>query len=118
MSRKRYSVEQWCAWFEEHSASGLTVEQFCRSKGTTANTFYKWRRRLAQEPSEVELSGARGAGSAKKEPPAAAFVSVVTSTAPVHVEIQLPAGASVTVPNDAETLRPILQVLVEIGASS
>lgn len=49
MSRKRFTGDQWRTWFEEFDQSGLTVAKFCQLKGTTANTFYNWRRRLRDE---------------------------------------------------------------------
>ena len=50
MSRKRFTIDQWRVWFEEFDRGGLTVQQFCDSKGTTPNTFYNWRRRLREKP--------------------------------------------------------------------
>jgi hypothetical protein len=46
MSSQRYSADHWRSWFEEFDRIGLTVEHFCRLKGSTANTFYLWRKKL------------------------------------------------------------------------
>lgn len=39
-AKRRFSAEHKEAWLEEFDRSGLTVERFCKSKGTTARTFY------------------------------------------------------------------------------
>lgn len=49
MKRKRHSVEQWVEWLREQPGSGLSVEAFCRNKDVSTNSFYVWRRKLAQE---------------------------------------------------------------------
>jgi hypothetical protein len=35
-----------------------------------------------------------------------------------HIEIRLPEGASISLPNEVSSLKPILQTLAEIGANS
>ena len=42
--------QSWRARIEQQSASGLTVAAFCRQRGIAGNSFYAWRRRLADEP--------------------------------------------------------------------
>ena len=100
MGRKRFTAEQWQAWFEEFEQSGLTVQQFCKAKGTTANTFYNWRRRLSS-----------GNG--------ATFVSVlpVAAAAAEPIEVDLPCGATIRVPSSRHSLQPLLEVLLELGAA-
>ena len=92
MTKKRFSADQWREWFLEFEQCGLTVQQFCDSKETTANTFYKWRRKL-------------------KEQPESTFVPLVMPEA--HVEFEFPGGVVGRVRNDAESLRPILSLLLE-----
>jgi len=101
MSRKRFTVDQWRAWFDEFEGCDLTVQQFCDSKGTTPNTFYNWRRRLREE-SVAENSGRNS------------FVSVKLASSPV--EIELGEGVMARVSNDHHSLRPILEVLRELKA--
>ena len=45
------------------------------------------------------------------------FVSVTVTGSPV-VEISMPCGATIRVPNDSSSLRPVLQTLLEIEARS
>lgn len=104
MSRKRFTAEQWRVWFEEFERAGLTVRQFCDSKETTTNTFYVWRRRLRTEtPARVSSDSP-------------AFVSV--QFAPSQLEIDLGDGVVVRVPNDCQSLRPILEVLRDLRRPS
>ena len=90
---KRYTAEQWGEWFGEFEQSGLTVHQFCELKGSTANTFYKWRRKLQADQLQP------------------AFVPLVTPDP--QVEFELPCGAIVRVPNETRSLRPIVSVLLD-----
>lgn len=106
MSRQRFTAEQWRAWLGEFEQSELTVQQFCDSKGTTANTFYNWRRRLRESSDSV--SPDRSSSSA------ASFVSVKLATS--QVEFELVGGVIARVANDRESLRPLVELLQELGA--
>ena len=46
--RLRYSVDPWRVWHMLFASSDLTVKQFCESVGTSVQSFYKWRKRLAE----------------------------------------------------------------------
>ena len=100
---KRYDADQWRAWFVEFEQSSLTVAKFCESIGVSVQSYYKWRRELK---SVDELSAPTVKG--------ASFVPVVVhSTMPTSVvEIELPGGVIARVPNDTDSLRPILSVLL------
>jgi transposase-like protein len=41
---------EWRRRFDDQRSSGLTVSAWCRKRGITKNTFYGWRKRLAQPP--------------------------------------------------------------------
>lgn len=103
MSSKRFSGEQWRAWFKEFNESELTVQQFCESKGTTANTFYNWRRKLRAEAQSLQESQADSA-----------FVSVKLPS--VQVEFEFHGGVVVRVANDHESLEPLVKVLCDLGS--
>lgn len=106
MSRQRFNAAQWGAWLKEFDQSDLTVQQFCDSKGTSVNTFYNWRKRLRAANGEASHSM-----KAKSK-----FVSVSIPAA--QMEIELPGGAIARVPNDRESLRLVLEVLLELGVKS
>jgi len=44
--RVRRSAEQWADLIEAQSTSGRSIAVFCREHGLSANSFYRWRRRL------------------------------------------------------------------------
>ncbi|WP_296895882.1 transposase [Thiohalocapsa sp.] len=44
--RVRRSAEQWSELIEAQSTSGRSIAAFCRERGLSANSFYRWRRRL------------------------------------------------------------------------
>ena len=96
MRRQRFSAEQWAAWFDEFEAGDVTVAEFCRRKGVSANSLYQWRRKLRDSTSDT------------------AFVSVEVAATDL-VQIDLPGGATLRVPNHTAALRPVLEVLATIG---
>lgn len=55
----------WRERIAEHERSGLSVQQFCKERGVTEQSFYVWRKRLRkQEPMRfalVETGAARQA---------------------------------------------------------
>jgi transposase-like protein len=106
---KRYSEQQWRDWFDEFERSGLTVAKFCETIGVCVVTFYRWRRKLNRAVS-------KGLGQGKLIVAGGPFVSVSCSS-PV-IEFEFPGQAIARVPNDAESLRPLIQVLIDEGVPS
>ena len=100
---KRHSAEQWQSWFDGFEQSGQTVAKFCDSIGVSIQSYYKWRRKLMVQDDRVSKA------------PRSNFVPLVIGTP--TVDIELPGGARVRVPNDFDSLRPVLQVLLELGVS-
>lgn len=97
--RQRFSAPQWAKWFEEFDNSGLTVKEFCRRKHVSQNAFYQWRRRL-NLPLPTKDHGL--------------FVPVALQVEN-EVQIEMPCGAIVRLPNDPNSLRPVLETLLQIG---
>ena len=95
--RKRYSADQWRAWHMEFASSDLTVKQFCESVGTSVQSFYKWRRRLAEpKPCRDE------------------FTPVIMVSEPA-ISFEFPGGVEVKLANDVAALRPLVSLLLEQG---
>lgn len=106
---KRYTEQQWRDWFDEYERSGLTVAKFCESIGVCVQTYYRWRRKLNRSVSE-------GSNRRKMIVANAPFVSIACPS-PV-VEFEFPGRAIARVTNDAESIRPLVQVLIDEGAST
>lgn len=102
---KHYSVEQWAAWVGEQRVSQLNVAEFCDWIGVSLNSFYRWRKKLAAESSRLSASKALMSSEPR-------FVPLTVLTSPA-VEIDLPCGAVVRVPNDDRSLRRVLGILLE-----
>lgn len=94
MARRRR--EDWAELVREQETSGLSVSEFCRRKKLTENSFYRWRRVLAEDEG-------------------ASFVplQVVDSRT---VDIRLPCGATVNVSADRESLQEVFAALLNVGA--
>ena len=101
--RQRFSREQWVQWLDEFQQTGLSVPDFCARKRISSKSFYRWRRKLRREVDQPD---------SEQDPQ---FVSVAFSGSPL-VEIAMPCGATIRVPNDPSSLRPVLQTLLEVGA--
>ncbi len=102
----RYPAWQW---FDEFERSGLTVTEFCQSIPVCAQTFYRWRNKLGRNPGLTEVSSAEST-----EMPTFVSVHCPAST----VEFKFPGNVVAKVPSDQGALRAIVEVLVDIGASS
>jgi hypothetical protein len=126
---KHYSAEQWAVWVCEQRDSELSVAEFCEWIGVSLNSFYRWRQKLAAEdrPSTREerakdgLARERQVASGDTRRPLATkgltsseprFVPLTVLASPA-VEIDLPCGAVVRVPNDDRSLRRVLGILLE-----
>ena len=99
-----HSAEQWACWMEEQPHSGLTVAEFCEAVGVSPNSFYRWRRLLAREAGP-------GAATGVTSEAAACFVPLTLVESP-RIEIELPCGATLRVPNDGGLLRQVLEALL------
>jgi len=121
---KHYSAEQWAVWVGEQRDSELSVAEFCGWIGVSLNSFYRWRQKLAAEDrlstrdglarerqvasgETQRLSAGKGLMSGESR-----FVPLTVLTSPA-VEIDLPCGAVVRVPNDDRSLRRVLGILLE-----
>ena len=109
MGHRGHSAEQWSVWIDEQRDSGLTIASFCGSIGVSENSFYVWRRKLR----------ARGDATGPAEAsPSEGFVplSIVESDGTGdRIEIDLPCGAVVRVPDNELLIRQTLEVLLEFG---
>ena len=104
-----YPAEQWADWIAGQAGSGLTIAAFCGSIGVSENSFYVWRRKLRASQSVIPLL---------KASPSASFVplSIVESGGTGgRIEIDLPCGAVVRVPDNELLIRQTLEVLLEFG---
>ncbi len=90
--------DKWQSWLSEHAASSISVAEFCKRKGVSANSFYNWRRKLRATDSR---------------PDAFVPVSVVSSG---MIEFELPGGSVMRIPSDGRSLREVLKMMFEVGA--
>ena len=98
-----YPASQWRSWIEDCQGSDLTVAQFCESIGVSANSYYRWRQRLQNEPID-------------SNPATVEFVPIAVSAE--QIEIELPGGSIARIANDASSLRPLVALLLELGGQS
>lgn len=102
--RRNYSREQWSEWLLEQRASGLAISEFCNQKGIPEGSFYHWRKKLEKE-SEAILA---------REPRKPTFVPIsVIGTG--SLEIALPCGATIRLPDDEVMLGRVLKLLLDLG---
>ena len=79
----RLGEDRWRALIDAHGRSGLSVPLFCRERGVSASSFYKWRHRFADQGPASE----------------GRFVRLEPSSSPSdRVEAVLPSGVVVRVP--------------------
>ena len=103
--RRRYSREEWSSWIGEQEGGSLSVVDFCRRKKLSEKSFYLWRRKLRGEQRPI-----KEIGSESFVP-----VSIVGTTS---IEIALPCGATLRLPNEEAVLQRVLKLLLELGTPS
>ena len=102
---KRFSADQWQAWFLEFERCELTVADFCLSVGVSVQSYYRWRKKFKSLEED----------SADHESESGDFVAL--AFAADKVEIEFPGGSVARVSNDADSLRPLVTILLEQGAA-
>lgn len=105
--RRNYSREQWSAWLAEQRDSGVPVSQFCLQKGIPQGSYYHWRKKLEND------AAAGTAGELGK----ATFVPV-SVVGRDSLEIALPCGATIRLPDDEVILGRVLKMLLDLGKQS
>lgn len=103
--RRRFSRDQWSRWFAEYESSGLSVAAFCRQIQVNQTSFYLWRRKLKSERKQNSI----GSNESLVE------ISLAETET---IRIQLPGGATAFVPNQSESLLPLLHSLVDLDSDS
>lgn len=101
---KHHSAQQWRLWFLKFEQIELTVADFCKSVGVSVQSYYKWRKKLKLLDGDGSTLEAKSSN----------FVAV--SLAAAKIEIEFPGGAIARISNDADSLRPLVGVLLEQGA--
>jgi hypothetical protein len=96
------------------------VGEFCDWIGVSLNSFYRWRQKLAakgRSPAGKGLTAQRLTAMKGSTSVGPELVPLTVITSPV-VEIDLPCGAVVRVPNDDRSLRRVLGILLEAGQTA
>jgi hypothetical protein len=98
----------WRGVVQRWQRSGQTVRAFCDDQQLSEQSFYTWRRTIAERDRQAATTSAQ---------PAAAFVAVRVTPSPAAsaLEVVVGSGRVVRVPPgfDAATLRHLLAVLEE-----
>ena len=84
--RARRSASEWRSIMGRFERGGWTVAEFCRSESLAPNTFWRWRRKLADADKPMSRNGSVGK---------AAFVELADAAAPAPVwdaELELGGG--------------------------
>jgi hypothetical protein len=123
MSKSSPAAARWQALIQEQEASGLTVERFCRERGTTSSSFFRWRQLLRQEaavstPLPTAFVEARVADDTAGEDitpspavPAPTSPAVLSAPAAVSIELVLPGDLRLVI--HPGFCRPLLLELIQ-----
>ena len=93
----------WRERVKRQRNSGLSIAEFCRREEVSQASFYLWRKRLRQS------------NSAATNEPLFLPVEMPLVAASTEVEIELPGGAVVRLPADAELVRVAIQAASAAG---
>lgn len=112
--RDRQREQLWRGRLREQARSGLSIREFCDSRGLLESSFYFWRRELRARDAEQDQGNALPADAVTASLPLFAAVTVSAVEAPnSDLELVLTSGLRVRVPSgfDPQTLRELLGVL-------
>lgn len=100
-------VALWRDRLERFSSSDQSVAHFCSAEGVSSWSFYKWRKRLAQDSPATSAA----------DPRPAAFREVQMIASVPGVSIHLPSGARIEIGGDQlDTVRAVVGELVGADA--
>jgi transposase len=91
--------------------SGLSVAVFCHREGVSAPSLYAWRRRLASLDAPAAVTPSAVPGAVQESP----FVPVKLKSAPISIELLLPEGHILRLPEDFDIGR-LVELLKAVGA--
>lgn len=96
-------ARRWADRLRRHQRSSLTAAEFCRRENISTGAFHQWKRRLANRKAAAAV------------PPTPLFVPLRLPAASAAVQIELPNGAIVRLPQDADA--GLLCQLVQLAGS-
>jgi hypothetical protein len=115
MGRKKgQAAAFWCEKLELQGGSGFSAKEFCQLEGLSLQSFYQWRRKLAEQ----DEGGAGALRSVGREPTLPGFVPVlVAAQGNQPIEIAFPCGATVRVQHGADLalLQRVAACLAEVA---
>lgn len=122
MGRPPSDLEDYREWqrrLERYQASDVSLDVFCLQEGVSRSTFYRWKRRLVDgipEPQEADSSTLQQAGSLvpqRSGSNGSLFLPISLKTP--RIEIELPNGGMVRLPNDVS--KDVLVAVVRVVGS-
>jgi hypothetical protein len=123
----------WRDLIERQPASGMSIAQFCKQSGVSANSYFVWKRRLRRQIGEPERghrasrprrNSGEGSSHRKAHPVGKSFVPVRLIADPVHrhaphaaaIEVEWPNGLVLRVPTDCDgrVVRDVVEALAPL----
>jgi len=99
-------AQEWQQRFLRFETSRQTINDFCQQEGFSSQSFFHWRKRLAQAGG---VKASAGEGPAGFRP-----VRVLPASS---ISVQLPGGTQLVVPtSDVESLRLVIETLARVDA--
>ncbi len=90
--------------------SGLTIARFCRQEGISEASFYRWRNKLAQRPTQ--------GGDRTTAFQTVRVATCIPTQTDMPVSIQLPGGARIEVPtHNLDVVRAVLAELLRANTT-
>jgi hypothetical protein len=91
-----------------------SVADFCANHQLPVHSFYFWRRKLASHFKPIKRKNLADARLAEN---ALQFIPLQLRGVTPEVTVDLPSGLVLHIPTDPMILQPVLQVLIQLGAS-
>ena len=108
-SRIRRGQDFWRQAIERQAVSGFSAAAFCRQQGLSAQSFYKWRRKLARMPMAADQADLNGA-FASAQPAAQRLIPVAIAPSRA-VDSGAPSRSSAS----SSFRQPLIEIILEGG---
>jgi hypothetical protein len=106
----RSKVQQWTERLERFAQSGQTVAQFCQDETVSVPSFYQWKKKLADQPSQP---------SSHAKLSASAFRAVdVIPHSQSATTVRLANGIEIELGGDLRVVQAVVKQLIELPAGA
>lgn len=78
--RDQVRMQEWAGFIKERNASGMTIKEWCRARGTSESQYYYWLRKIRHSACTVMKTCSENVAQENEEAPVFAEINVLSDT--------------------------------------